>query len=109
MKIPFLFALLGLVAWITATFGPAIIAVIFWRLAGRVRQSWLVHALFVPCSVLLEWAAVWLVFFANHDEGDGPPGLGIALIPAFLLLALSLFGYSLALGIAQIKRLRHRT
>jgi hypothetical protein len=103
-----LHGLLSLTAWIIATCGPAIIAVQFWKLAKRVRRGWLVHFLFVPLVLATEWIAVELLSFGSGDNGDGPPGLGLALIPAFLLLMLSVVAYLIALAVSQIQRLRIR-
>lgn len=109
MQVSILYGLLSFAAWIMATCGPATIAVQFWELAKRVRRGWLVHLLFVPLSLVTEWAAVELLFFGAGDDGDGPPGLGVALIPAFLLLILSVVAYLIAVTVSQMQRLRVRT
>lgn len=108
MLVSILYGLLALMAWIVANCGPATIAVQFWKLAKRVRRGCLVHLLFVPFALATEWVAVRLFFFGTGDDGDGPPGLGVALIPAFLLLILSVVVYLIALAVRQVQRRRVR-
>ncbi|TCP65759.1 hypothetical protein C8J43_10984 [Sphingomonas sp. PP-CE-1G-424] len=49
-----------------------------------------------------------IVFFAAYDDGEGPPGLGLALIPPFLVLLLTIGGYALCLMSVAIQALRQR-
>ncbi|HEX4740158.1 MAG TPA: hypothetical protein VH353_02395 [Caulobacteraceae bacterium] len=62
------------------------------------------HLLFAPGLLAGEWALAWLLFFAANDHGDGPPGLGLALIPAILCLVVTLPVYYLGLAVAIIRR-----
>jgi hypothetical protein len=84
---PVAFFLLGFGAWLTALAVPPCLALWFWNKAPSRIGKWPAHLLFAPLLLLLEWLLVQVLFFAAHDDGEGPPGLGFALIPqAFLLL-----------------------
>jgi len=53
-----------------------------------------------------------LLFFAAHDDGEGPPGLGLALVPALATLIGSIVLYygavaALAAG-AALRRVNDR-
>ena len=82
-------AVVGTIAWVGVTFLPILAAVGAWNLAARLRSGWVVHVLLPPCLLACEWGLVRVLFRALHDHGDGPPGLGFALIPALVILALT--------------------
>jgi hypothetical protein len=98
------FFLLGLTAWLVALFGPPFLALWFWRRATGAGKAWLAHLLFLPCVLGMEWVTVRAIFFAAHDDGDGPPGLGLLLILPFALLAGSIAIYYLAVGWQILRR-----
>jgi hypothetical protein len=79
------FMLLGLSAWLTALFGPPFLALWFWHTVRRRLGGWMGHPLFIACAVAVEWAGVRILFFAAHDDGNGPPGLRLALILPFTI------------------------
>ena len=97
------------VAWIGATFGPITVAILFWQPLYPLRPSWLRHLLFLPSVVSVEWLSLLLLAYATGDYGEGPPGLGLALIPAFALFPLAVIGYFSALIITQVTEQRRRT
>lgn len=53
-----------------------------------------------------------LLFFAAHDDGEGPPGLGLALVPALAMLLGSIALYYVAVGVrvaeALLRRVKRR-
>ncbi len=81
------FILLGLFAWLVALFGPPLLAFWFWHTASRRLGGWIAHPLFIAGAIAVEWIAVRAIFLAAHDNGDGPPGLGLALILPFATFA----------------------
>ncbi|WP_143051849.1 hypothetical protein [Sphingomonas palmae] len=105
--------MLGAGAYVTALFGPALLALWFWYQAGwriprwaahaSLRASWCsagwriprwaAHLLYLPLALLLTWVSGNLLFFAAHDDGEGPPGLGLALVPALAMLTGSIVLY----------------
>jgi drug/metabolite transporter (DMT)-like permease len=93
---------LGVGAWIVATMAPPAVAVLFWKLAQRVGPSWAVHLALIPFLLLVEWLSIDALFFAAHDDGEGPPGLGFAILPAIGLLIVSVGAYFCALLVRLI-------
>ena len=100
------YTVIAFAAWATATCGPVVSAIGFWRLANHVRPSWPIHLLFIPFTLLVEWASLWLLGVATGDDGYSPPGMGFALIPAFFLLILAFVTYFVVLAFNKIKRSR---
>jgi hypothetical protein len=92
------FFLLGIAAWLTAIFAPPIIALLFWHRASPRAPKWVAHMLFAPIVCAVEWVAVRLIFFAAHDDGSGPPGLGLALILPLLIFLGSIVTYYVVLA-----------
>ena len=100
------YALLGFVSWIAATFGPPLIALLFWHAGVQRLGRITAYLLFLPVLLGFEWATTWLIFFAAHDDGEGPPGLGVVLIPALAALIGSIALFYLCAIWAAIDRLR---
>lgn len=95
--------LLGIIAWLGSIVAPPAIAVMAWcNGLGRLPR-WCVHALLAPAILVVEWALIWLLFFALHDDGSGPPGLGLLLIPSFIIIAATLAIYYSALAVSAIR------
>jgi hypothetical protein len=109
MSNPAIYPYLEFAAWVMTTCGPPAVAVVFWKIAKRVQRSWLIHLIFIPALLTIEWGAIWLLFFAAGDTGDGPPGLGLAILPGLFLVALSVVAYAITLAATQISRVRRRT
>ena len=88
-----IFLAIGLAAWVAAVFGPPLIALRLWYFGvGRFPQ-WIAHLLCGPLLIGVSWACTQVIFFAAHDDGSGPPGLGLALILPFAMLIGSLIVY----------------
>jgi hypothetical protein len=87
------FLCLGIGAWAGATLLPPLLALWFWNVAARRYTAWAAHLLFAPFVIAVEWALVDLVFFAAHDDGSGPPGLGLLLLPPSAAFLVALGGY----------------
>lgn len=108
----FAFFALDVGAYITAMFGPALLALCFWHQAGRRIPRLVAHLLYLPLALLLAWGSGNLLFFAAHDDGDGPPGLGLALVPALAMLIGSIILYYGAVAAriagALLRRVRRR-
>ena len=87
MHMAFGFFVLGLAAWLTAVFSPPIIALRLWHSGFGGLPQWIVHLLCGPLLVAVSWTCTDIIFYAAHDNGSGPAGLGIALLlPAFMLI-----------------------
>lgn len=95
------FFLLGFTAWLAALVAPVLIALWFWNAAPNHIGKLRAHLLFAPALLLMEWLLVQILFFSAHDDGEGPPGLGLALIPNALVLLGTFTIYYLAV-ISQI-------
>ncbi len=56
-------------------------------------RGWIANLLFVVCAIAVEWISIRIIFFAAHDDGTGPPGLGMALILPFAIFVGTLVLY----------------
>jgi len=102
------FLILVFAAWWGAVLSPLIIAGGFWFGVRKKWGAWPAHLLCGPSMVAAELSTVRLLFFAAHDNGDGPPGLGIALLPAFALFLGSLAVYYVCAGYEILGSVRRR-
>ena len=93
-----LMELIAFIAWDLMTFAPIAMAFGSWALATRIQNGWIVHVLFVPALLGVEWLLVGLMFWGARDDGEGPPGLGLAMIPAIVILGATVVIYYGALG-----------
>lgn len=98
--------LIGLLAWLAALLGPSLLALWWWRATAGRSGAWLAHILFLPSVLAIEWIAVGALFLAAHDDGDGSPGLGLALLLPFALLAGSIAAYYGAVGWRTFRHIR---
>ena len=89
----FLMGLSAFVAWALMIFAPIALAFGSLALAARIRYGWIAHLLFLPALLGAEWLLSDLVFWGARDNGDGPPGLGFAMIPAFAVLIIAVAWY----------------
>ena len=90
---------LGFAVWIGLVLLPPALAFWSWNYAPRYLGNWLPHLLFAPAILAVEWAICLLLFAVTGDTGAGPPGLGLALVPATAALLLVLVVYYLGLTI----------
>ena len=102
------YILLGVTAWLGMVLAPPAIARAVWGAASRRHRSWALHLLFPPAAIAASVGLAQVVFFAAHDDGEGPPGLGLALIPPLLVLLLTIAGYALCLTATALRFLRDR-
>ena len=84
---------LAVVAWLGALCSPPVVAILFWKWARRIQTGWLIHLAFVPCLLACQWLFADLLFWASGDTDDGPPGLGLALIPCVGSMLLTIVIY----------------
>lgn len=89
----FAFFVLGAGAYVSALFGPALLALCLWHQSGRRIPRWVAHLLYLPLVLLLAWGSGNLLSVAGHDDGEGSPGLGLALVPALAMLIGSIVLY----------------
>lgn len=98
---------LAIVAWLGCLCSPPLVATLSWKLAHRIQSAWLIHLVFVPCVLVVQWLlAVWL-FWASGDSGDGPPGLALVPCLASMLFSIVIYFICLAVVIMQ-KRKQNR-
>lgn len=80
---------LGVIGWFVATLGPLVLSVWVWRAARRVKQKWLWHLLFIPCSIAIyRLGASTLFYAAGVPDGDSVEGYTLLAGNGFLLFTL---------------------
>ena len=94
---------LGFAGWVGVVCLPPALAVWFWNRAPRYLGQWLPHIVFAPIVLAAEWGLVRLLFFVTGDTGEGTPGLGLALVPAAVVLMSVLAVYYSGVTIKAIK------
>ena len=95
--------LLGLTAFVGTLAAPILMARWFWtRAAGSLGRP-LSILLFAPCLVAVEWGLIRLLFYAAHDDGEGPPGLGVLLVPSFAVFAVTLAVFYGTAGMTAVR------
>ena len=90
--------LLGSLAW------PIAAGVAAWQLARRVPKGWLIHLLFLPVLFAVEREIMELELRALGDKGEGPPSLGLLLLPGAAATALMVASYFGALAVVGLRR-----
>jgi hypothetical protein len=88
-----LLGFLGVVAWIVSVVGPIPLGLIAMKIADRTRYGWAVHIAFLPALLAAHWFLAGFIFYAAGDTGDGPPGLGFAMLPAAASTLITIAGY----------------
>ena len=97
---------LGSVAWLAAFFAPPFIA-LFCRHHTLPRPPrWAIHLMFAPAAFAVEWVCIKTVFFAAHDDGSGPPGMGLVVLLPSLMFLGSVATYYAALAYCGAQKLR---
>ena len=99
--------MLGVLGWLVATFGPIVLAAIFWRLANGSRAAWLLHLLFLPCAYALLRAGAGVMLFVIGDF-DFDSTLGGPVLQAGLLFMIASAAYFVAVAWSVIPLLRCR-
>lgn len=102
---------LGLAGWFALVLLPPALAFWSWNHAPRYLGNWLPHLLFAPTILAVEWVICLLLFAVTGDTGEGPPGLGLALVPAaatlFVVLIVYYLGLTIKAGWVLFKRVRY--
>jgi hypothetical protein len=102
------YLLFGLAAWLGMLLAPPAIARIFWQVATRRSSRWAIHLLFFPSVIVATAGFAQLVLFATHDDGEGTPGSGLALMPPLLVLLITISAYAIRLGLVALHAYRRR-
>jgi hypothetical protein len=92
-------------ALVAATITPPVCGILFWRLSQRARRGWVVHLSTVPIIYLLFQALAALMLLAA-GEPDLDSMTGHALLPAMLLLVITVIAYFSSVGVAAIAKRR---
>lgn len=100
--------IVGLTAWLSATFSPILVFRMFQRSGRRPgTHSWL-HLFFAPAVFGAWWLSAFLLTLADGDQDRGPDerGLGILLLPSMVVLLVVVGTYYGGLAVAAWKHLR---
>ena len=97
-----LLGFIALAALIGVTIAPVVSAFIAWKWAESTKYGWCIHLLFIPTLLGIEWLGTDILFRASGDTGNGPPGLGLAIIPAVCVLLIVLLIYYSSLATIRI-------
>jgi hypothetical protein len=96
-----------LFVWAIGLFVPPVGALLWWKWSvGR----WWMHLLFAPALVGFEYVLISGLFYATGDTGEGPPGLGLALLPlaaGFMLTAATYYTALTIRGLASLSGRGH--
>ncbi|WP_375287358.1 hypothetical protein [Sphingomonas sp.] len=98
---------LGICAWVSATFFPLYLSVVFWRRAAVAKSPGLIHLLFGPTVLAVGWVSAFLLTLTDGDQ-DRPPderGLGILLLPAMLIIVGTLIFYYGSVAARALRRI----
>jgi hypothetical protein len=96
---------LGLAAAAFASFGPFVLSLCCWYLAGRVHRKWAVHLLFIPCAYLIVYVGASLLDFADGRPWTDEPA-SHAFVAAVLLLGLTVLVHTAALTFEIVAAIR---
>jgi len=86
----------GILGWITATYGPIAIAALFWRWAKLVRRPWVLHLLLLPCAVIMMRTGNSVVLKVIQQP-DFDAMMGGPSVPTTMLFLTAVIGYFIAL------------
>jgi hypothetical protein len=98
----------AIAGWVIASYGPIVVATLFWRLADRLSMGWLLHILLVPClyALLLTGERLMLSTVSDPDF-DGT--LGAPIMPAMFCDLVVIVVYFSALVAKQVFKSRPRS
>lgn len=97
----------AVVGWGLVTFGPILLAALFWRRSRSASAPWIFHLLLLPGCLILLWAGDALMLSAITDP-DFDATLDEPDMPGFFLFVIALCGYYTAFvadGIARARNL----
>lgn len=86
---------IGYFGWLIATFGPMILATLFWRWSKIFRKRWSLHLLMLPVALAMFklGTSLMLSVIGSSDFDDT---IGGPVIQARVLFVLAVIGYHLA-------------
>jgi hypothetical protein len=94
---------LGGSGWLIATFGPMILAAVFWRWAKILRNPWTLHLLMLPLALaMLKLGHSLMLSVTGTPDFDDT--IGGPVLQAIALLLLALIGYYFAVIRVVLKR-----
>lgn len=93
--------------WVLASYGPILVAALFWRWADRFSKGWLLHLLLIPCLYALLLAG-WRMMGSAVADSDFDNTLGAPIMPSMLLSVVVMAIYFSALAVKQISRWQGR-
>lgn len=89
--------------WAIASFGPILVAALFWRWADRKPKGWLLHLLLLPCLYALLLAG-WRIMGSTVVDSDFDSTLGAPIMPSLLFSVVVMAVYYSALAAKQMSR-----
>jgi hypothetical protein len=93
----------GVLGFVGSIFLPPILALIFWHHVLEGHRKWMAHVIFVPCIIGAVWCFDRLIFWAAHDDGSGPPGLGLLLIFPMLTQVITVTVYYMCVAFKMLQ------
>ena len=101
-KMPTTSFLVAVDGWVTAHYGPIIVALAFWKSSGRSSVPWLFHILLLPsCYALL--ASGDRIMLSTTIVGDWDSTLGAPILPAFLVVIATIAVYYVGLVARRVQ------
>jgi Na+(H+)/acetate symporter ActP len=100
--------LIALAGWSVATYGPIVVATVFWKTAKRTSASWLFHTFLLPSlyALLISGNALML---STLDVPDFDDTLGAPIMPALFIIIATMIVYLSALVLNRATTLRTRS
>jgi len=94
--------------WALASYGPILVATLFWRWADRFPKGWLLHLLLLPCLYALLLAGRRIMGSTVIDS-DFDSTLGAPIMPALLFSVVVMAVYYSALAAKPVSRRQGRS
>jgi hypothetical protein len=93
----------GCSGWLVATFGPILLAIVFWRCRRRLQRAWILYILMLPIALAMFKAGSALMLSVTGAP-DFDDTLGGPVIQALALLLLAVIGYYSAVLYVTLRR-----
>lgn len=99
----------AIAGWVLASYGPILVAALFWRWADRLSKGWLLHLLLIPCLFGLLIAGARIMGSTVVDS-DFDNTLGAPIMPATFcaLIVIAVYFPALAVKYAMRSKVRSR-
>ena len=107
-QMPIAQLLIAVVGWVMVTYGPIIVATLLWGLAKRSSAPWLLHFLLLPSFWALLVAGNSLML-STLNVPDFDDTLGAPIMPALLVMTVTIALYASALVLGRLSGLRGQT